>query len=526
MSKEFNVVVVVDVQNCFMFATSDQNSNLLNLGFKGTAKESKQIATEIAELVRIKTEGKSNNAVVFTRDYHPLNHISFEHDEGRVIDHANTWPRHCRNPNVKCEPRNGAGEDIESGKSAPSTEKLTLDKVNKSNDVNLDVVEKNLEKLEIKPSEIPIQGTELSYYFYETPLATVVYKLNTRNKQGTYKIGLSQTLVEENETKNSSKSIVWTNIKIPTMNLTNQQGFKDTKFIALTKGERCDEESYSAFNYHVKYNTDGEKDYDIKDDKGTVVKTVKSSPQYPVAGPNKLSSENSTGLWEWILNNKGDANVINITVCGLVGNVCVVFTVLQGIAMWEAVYALSNPGITVNFEYSLMGTRFTTGLPPSKGPDGTTPTVKPFDDFSNDQWNKDNGFGEWIQAMKGYYAVNILSKDFLSEEKLNAIKGKSFKVLNYKGEFKETVNMGDVLSTAPPDEPITTSEDLKLEEPTKPEELEELEELEGGRRSRKLRHRKRHTHKIDKSGYCKLCYKYCKNKKLTKRNRKSKRCRK
>jgi nicotinamidase-related amidase len=491
---EFNVVVVVDEQNCFMFATSDQNSNLLNLGFKGTADESKQIAQEISNLVNMKTIG-INNAVVFTRDYHPLNHISFEYDEGRKIDHANTWPRHCRNPNVKCAKREGSGKDEEEGASTPSTKKLTLDDVSKSNKVDLEVVNK---KLGIEASKIPIQGTELSYYFYETELAKVVSKLNNGNKKGSYKIGLRETSNETKPQISSDKIKDWHDIVIPNVSLTSDESGwsnKTTKFITLTKGERCDEESYSAFNYHVKYNIDGTAEYKLPD----TDEKVPSSPIYPVAGSNPLIKENSTGLWEWILNNKKNATKINVTVCGLVGNVCVIFTVLQGIAMWEAVYKTENPDITVNFEYSLMGTRFTTGLVPAKEPIGTLPqvTVKPYDDYSIDTWNEGKPFSWWINEMKGYYAGNILS-----DANLESIKEQSFKVLKYDGSDLETVKMSNILDNVNTTAPA------------------------GGRRSIRNRHRKRHTHKIDRSGYCKLCYKYCKNNKLTKRNKQSRKCRK
>jgi hypothetical protein len=118
------------------------------------------------------------------------------------------------------------------------------------------------------------------------------------------------------------------------------------KFITLTKGERCDQESYSAFNYH--------NNYDI------------TNPSKPIIDTNfnSVDKNQSTGLWEWILNNKGNAKKINITVCGLVGNVCVMHSILQGKAMWEKLYKTENPGIEVDFCFSLVGTLFLPNLSP------------------------------------------------------------------------------------------------------------------------------------------------------------------
>ena len=122
---------------------------------------------------------------------------------------------------------------------------------------------------------------------------------------------------------------------------------KQIRFVELTKGERCDEESYSAFNYHVKYNS--------------------TNPKEPVKDlPFPPTKDQSTGLFEWILNNKGEANKINIAVCGLLGNVCVLDTVLQGMQMWEEVYSSENTDINVEFTFSLKGTYFSPVIAPGK----------------------------------------------------------------------------------------------------------------------------------------------------------------
>ena len=127
---------------------------------------------------------------------------------------------------------------------------------------------------------------------------------------------------------------------------------KSINYISLTKGERCDKEAYSAFNYHIQYTY-----------------TDQASPANPkkenIAPDN---AANSTGLWEWILKTakEENRNQITVTVCGLVGNVCVMHSLLQGIALWNNVYSKDkeNKDIKVKFVYSLMGTRFTNTAPP------------------------------------------------------------------------------------------------------------------------------------------------------------------
>ena len=334
-----NVLVVVDVQNCFMFS-SDDKANFLNLADKN---DSQAIANEIADLTT------KNDIVVFTRDYHPINHISFENDEGRESNPPNTWPRHCRNQFRKCKTRLGA-QPTEDTSSIPVYTRD--DKIVQG--INNTLSTKGL------PTISSIKGTDLSYLFYNTSIATIVSELTTKNKRGLYKIGLgvkdasgkklSSTERDEDKvigvdpaTRITVDDIAWENV-VPFED-------KGTKFVTLTKGEDCSRESYSAFNYHI--------EYDI------------SNPANPsFTNFESINKDNSTGLWEWILNqNNGASRKIIITVCGLVGNVCVMHTVLQGMTMWEQLYkndgSRLTTGVTVEFVLSLKGTRFTPVLPPA-----------------------------------------------------------------------------------------------------------------------------------------------------------------
>ena len=196
-----------------------------------------------------------------------------------------------------------------------------------------------------------------------------------------------------------------------------QQGIPDTsndpltvdgkKYIALTKGERCNDEAFSAFNYHINYDP-----------------AKAAQPEAVHIPPTDKS--NSTGLWEWILLNKGANTEITITVCGLVGNVCVMHSLLQGIALWNNIYSKdsANAAIKVKFVYSLCGTRFTKDLAPKE--------VKPVigDDFKSEivDWFNSN-----IPSGMGKITVKKLvdAAGCVPEHAVN-----NFEILDYYGTPK------------------------------------------------------------------------------------------
>jgi hypothetical protein len=177
------------------------------------------------------------------------------------------------------------------------------------------------------------------------------------------------------------------------------------KYISLTKGEKCNNEAYSAFNYHITYDSSNP-----------------ASPQKRDIPPN--SAANSTGLWEWILMTATaeTKKQITVTVCGLVGNVCVMHTLLQGIALWNNVYSKipRNTDFEVKFVYSLMGTRF-----------AAPPFVKIMPDFVSDEvvghFNKN--LPEGMQTIS-------LSEQPISEHASGKIT--SFEVLDYDGSLLTT----------------------------------------------------------------------------------------
>lgn len=352
--------VVVDVQNCFMFS-DDQNKTFLNLAEKNVSLDMVKEITDIVEDV---------DTVIFTRDFHPINHISFgDGEENRVTNPlAGTWPLHCRNRYSWCKSRLGdedqrkaEDENYVNIHKFPQPKTMTLRDVTDSiqfiNYFSQSVkksMTQTLRSIDQNYLQTPVYGTDLSYYFYASPLAEIVYKLNKVNKKGQAKIGLKATANEEPDTPrmvsdDDYKSMDAINIYAEPLSF--MMNGKEKKGITLTKGERCTDESYSAFNYHITY--------------------VTTNPSLPEQKDLPIAESNTTGLWEFLIlktrqnmmTNPND-NVIDITVCGLVTNVCVMHTVLQGIAMWNQVYGMNNKDLIVNFHYSLKGSRFAIAVPP------------------------------------------------------------------------------------------------------------------------------------------------------------------
>ena len=254
------------------------------------------------------------------------------------------------------------------------------------------------------PNTLEVIGTELSYMFFTSnKFREPVKRLIKDNREGESKIGLGDTLAE-----NGTEIKPTPDDKTRTVNY-DQKPIDEggIKYITLTKGERCDKEAYSAFNYHIVYNS--------------------SDPSDPVKSNIKPNdATNSTGLWEWILKNRGDKNEITITVCGLVGNVCVMHSLLQGIALWNNVYSKQNPEVKVKFVYSLKGTRFAT-VPPFT-------SVKP--DF-----DKDNVVGHFNNSRPEGMGVISITNGETPINHSNQVT--SFEVLNYEGQLNKIGSIMD-----------------------------------------------------------------------------------
>ena len=393
-----NVLVVIDVQNCFMFHKDGMEKG--NGGtFLNVSEET--VAADIVNELETLVDGKTH--VVFSRDFHPVNHISLEGYEGRQIDPLKgVWPKHCRNKSVRCGARAFDYKDPSLPNNVVDTDTgiLTIGPQGISSQGILSQVGGG--------ETIDVIGTELSYMFFKSEkLKGPVKELIKNNRKGINKIGLNDTMVETNGASSEMKETPLEserkpNYEQPPLDSIGVEPL-DKKYITLTKGERCEKEAYSAFNYHIVYDS--------------------SDPANPVKSniiPNDAA--NSTGLWEWILKNRDGKKEITITVCGLVGNVCVMHSLLQGIALWNNVYSKiqENKDVKVKFVYSLKGTRFAADVPVGM-------PVKPdsFDDrvveWFNQPFNRPDGMGTIIvtDTASGVQPSNNVT---------------SFEVLNYDGE--------------------------------------------------------------------------------------------
>lgn len=344
------------------------------------------VAAEIVNELETLVDGKTH--IVFSRDFHPVNHISLEGYEGRSINALKgVWPKHCRNKSVRCGSRFN-DKDLSLPNNVVDTDTGELKIVNQTGG----------------GETIDVIGTELSYMFFKSEkLKGPVKELIKNNREGKNKIGLNDTMVETNGASSEMKETPPDSERT----LNYDQPPLDKKYITLTKGERCEKEAYSAFNYHIVYDS--------------------SDPSNPVKSiiiPNDAA--NSTGLWEWILKNRDGKKEITITVCGLVGNVCVMHSLLQGIALWNNVYSKlpENEGVKVKFVYSLKGTRFAPGVP-----DGMPVKPDSFNDkvveWFNQPFNRPDGMG----------SISVTDDSNSGVQPSNIIT--SFEVLNYEGQVKK-----------------------------------------------------------------------------------------
>ena len=283
---DINILIVVDVQNCFI-----QGGSLGSPDDNHLANSIEQ-TNQIVELI------DKNELIIFTRDFHPKGHKSFTEQIGLFPEQKGLFPPHCRNNDASCyrlfDPINRTGRT-----NKPTTLKTVIDTKNTLlGPLNFDD----------KYYKLPIIGTDISYLFLSTKYKNEILDLITKPKP----IGLI---------KNNHKSAP----KISQINYELEiDQDKDKHFYQLTKGEYCNYESYSAFNYHLNYEKGANQSEDIACDK-----------------------EYSTGLCEFIehfIREKNYAGKIpKITVCGLVGNICVMHTVHQGLIMTKL--KRENPGM-------------------------------------------------------------------------------------------------------------------------------------------------------------------------------------
>ena len=339
-SSKLKVLVVVDVQNCFIAGGSYG-------GHEKNSIDGDKLANSISQIIEISELIDSNDSIIFTRDYHPINHLSIGNGKKVAINYGATHPTHCLNTNSNVCPRNiNLGLTENEIKKIRSRSYISigdyLKKIDSIEFKNNNRSRKNLLKIIFKiiPKEFykqQIIGTNLNWLYSITSYAPIISELINKNNP----IGIEPK-------KYKSQDPQFSNITIPEPYKVNGK-----KFIQLVKGQLCGYESYSAFNYHLKL----EKSKN-KTTSGPVKYTSKYITPIYEAEKDKNLKNLSTGLFEYILTNEKKKH-IEITVCGLVGEICIINTIIEGLIMWNLLYQESFTEKSVIFNYSLSGTLFT-----------------------------------------------------------------------------------------------------------------------------------------------------------------------
>lgn len=433
------VLVVVDVQNCFIAGGSLSFSTMNKTDPSYLPKLSRSInqINQIVDLI------DKNNNIIFTRDYHPINHYSLKTNK-KNQNYLGVFPTHCRNNSRKCEEGENTTthmkttNNITNKKTQTSLpqESITINKVitklttnilassTNTNTINTSIkafIEKNISP-DLKSAEI--LGTNLSYLYYFTKYAKQIHDLITKPEYEYIGLYPTKKVIDNGiNHKNNHRLINMNSEKIykPDGKIV-KFGNKDKKIIQLTKGQYCMYEAYSAFNYQVRF----KKTAGTGEKQGKIImeREDMTNPKMKET-PEKLKErlkKYSTGLFEYILkqNNK---KIIEISVCGLVGEICVIHTILQGLVMWNKVYKKDYPDKKIIFNYYLQGTIFLAVYSPF--------TDKPVPDVKSEN-DKNIFLNNLIQVIN-----DLVTNKVFSEEYLNLI---NFNVFDYKGDLIGSIN--------------------------------------------------------------------------------------
>lgn len=327
------VLIIVDNQNCFISGGSygGHETNSIDLN---------KLVNSINQVLEISYLINANDSIILTRDYHPINHLSIGVKNKVTTNYSATHPSHCLNINSVCPRNANLGLTKNEINSIKKRTHITIDKyidiVKAQNTNNTELKSELIDLFGTIPNKLlkeKIIGTNLSWLYSVTPYASIISELINKKKS----IGMSNK-------SNKSKIPNFRDITIP-----EPLKIGDKKFIELVKGQLCEYESYSAFNYHLKLDKSNN-----KSNNGL----AKYSSRYitPEYQENNKLEDLSTGLFEYILETTYENN-IEITVCGLVGEICVINTIVEGLIMWNLVYNKTKKNVI--FNYSLSGTLFT-----------------------------------------------------------------------------------------------------------------------------------------------------------------------
>jgi len=333
-------LVVVDVQNCFISGGSYG-------GHENNSIDGNKLVNSINQVMEISDLIDKNESIIFTRDYHPINHLSIAVKNRVTLNYGATHPSHCLNIQSNCPRNNNLGLPKNEMKKIKSRNYISIEdyleekiniikfKNNKNNKNNINELKEAFLEIPNYTYKEKIIGTNLSWLYYITKYKDIIYKLIKDDKY----IGIKKS-------ENKNKDPDFSKITIPKPYKKNNK-----EFIQLVKGQLCSYESYSAFNYHLHLE---------KSSNRASNELIKYNSKYitnEYFKGEKLKNL-STGLFEYILDST-NKNIIEITICGLVGEICVINTITEGLIMWNLFYKDIYGEKSVKFNYSLYGTLFT-----------------------------------------------------------------------------------------------------------------------------------------------------------------------
>jgi hypothetical protein len=302
----YNILIIVDIQNCFMNNSTSDNNKIINSTFDNN-ETINNLEDNIEHIKEIETLIDKHDHIVFSRN---------------VRESTNN-----DNTNIKID------------------ELITLNKQNQNVTSFLNKIKSN------SGDSISFNNQDISYLFAGTKYANVYNELTGENSQQ-YTSGLADNvnkngtydftnIVKFNESADTTKATIILKDNIYQINakktikrsIINTPNDTIKTFAQINKGELNKYGSHSAFNYHSLLNSD-------------------------ISLANPLNY--STGLAEHINLVIGDENFSNIkiTVCGFTGNVCVANTVHYG-SLMKSKYP-STPFAKSNFTFSNEGTRWLT----------------------------------------------------------------------------------------------------------------------------------------------------------------------
>ena len=304
---EYKVLIIVDVQECFLNGTMG-NAN------KTLVEEYKK---KIFNFVN--NEKNKYDVIVFTKDNHPQHHMS----SGLYFPHCvEQTAKYC----FKEEKEEERKEMIE--KLYKTSFMSTLP--HRKDDSYTKILTEDMTNKHKALGEY--NGTSFEdTYRYNTKIQLEQQFLEcTSTKKNLNELDLSKLCLNPLSplTKDSSKIVLKPVLKaVHPIKITNEKiGDVNKPFIIrMNKGELCNFDAYGAFAYHVSY----------KKNSDNILEEIDIVHNPPTTEPDwkKLS----TGLAEFLISMPNRNNKkFNIDVCGLVTNICVVSTCVTGCKVFKA----------------------------------------------------------------------------------------------------------------------------------------------------------------------------------------------